>query len=108
METASDVLRELRPVTFQYRAEVNGAGDSQQYGLLAEEVAEIAPELVIYDAAGQPYSVRYHLLAPMLLNEMQKQQRVIEELKEVNTSLVERVARLEQGEQPVADVRNSP
>ena len=51
-----------------------------EYGLIAEEVAEVAPELVVYDDEGQPFSVRYHLLAPMLLNELQKQQRAIEML----------------------------
>ncbi len=84
-------------------------GKARQYGLLAEEVAEIAPELVVNDAEGLPYSVRYHLLAPMLLNEMQKQQRtidaqsdVIDELRDLKgeqrkliAALQERVERLE-------------
>jgi len=42
-------------------------------------VADVAPELVVYDDEGQPFSVRYHLLAPLLLNEVQKQQREIHE-----------------------------
>ena len=109
MAADSEVLLALSPVTFQYREEVNGAGDSRQYGLLAEEVAEVAPDLVRYDAAGAPFSVHYHLLAPMLLNEMQKQQRVIEsqgstieelrghnaEQRALISSLLERVEGLE-------------
>ena len=54
--------------------------ESRQYGLIAEEVAEVAPELVAYDEEGQPYSVRYHVLPSLLLNEMQTQQQTIETL----------------------------
>ena len=51
-----------------------------EYGLIAEEVAEVFPDLVVYDEAGLPFTVKYHVMAPMLLNEMQKQQQVIAEL----------------------------
>ena len=44
-----------------------------QYGLIAEEVAEAFPDLVVYDAEGNPFTVKYHLLSSMLLNELQKQ-----------------------------------
>ena len=83
MAGASNTLLKLRPVVFRYRQEVVGAEESElpQYGLIAEEVAEVAPELVAPDAEGRPYSVRYHELAPMLLNELQEQQRTIEELR---------------------------
>ena len=49
-----------------------------EYGLIAEEVAEIYPELVVRDTDGQPSGVRYHVLPAMLLNELQRQQRLIE------------------------------
>jgi hypothetical protein len=78
MGEASDVLAKLHPVTFRYREEVAGGDDSQQYGLIAEEVAQVAPDLVATGADGRPFSVHYHLLAPMLLNEVQEQQRTIE------------------------------
>jgi len=80
MGESSDVLAKLRPVRFHYREKVVGEANAwvPQYALIAEEVAEVAPELVAPDAHGQPYSVRYHVLAPMLLNEFQKQQRTIE------------------------------
>ncbi len=79
MATASSVLMDLRPVTFLYRAKVGGANDERQYGLVAEQVAQVAPDLVRFDEEGNPFSVHYEQLAPMLLNEMQKQQRTIEE-----------------------------
>jgi hypothetical protein len=76
MGEASDMLMKLRPVEFRYREDVADA-DEVQYGLIAEEVEEIAPELVTRDSDGQIYAVRYHLLPPLLLNEVQKQQRTI-------------------------------
>jgi TolA-binding protein len=51
----------------------------RQYGLIAEEVAEVMPELVQFSAAGEAETVRCHFLAPLLLNELQKQQQRIEE-----------------------------
>jgi hypothetical protein len=79
MEDASDVVRKLRPVTFHYTEAAVGAEGAQatQYGLIAEEVAEVAPELVATGADGKPYSVKYHVLPALLLNEIQKQERVI-------------------------------
>ena len=90
MEDTSQVLMELRPVAFRYREDVVGEADAKvdQYGLIAEEVAKVAPELVAYDDAGQPYSVRYHVLPAMLLNEVQKQQQLI-------AAMAARIERLE-------------
>ena len=73
MGASTGKLDELRPVTFQYKTDPHGA---RQYGLIAEEVAKVYPELVVRDAKGQMISVRYDELAPMLLNEVQKQQRI--------------------------------
>jgi hypothetical protein len=67
-------LGQLRPVTFRLKTEPHGA---LQYGLIAEEVAKVYPELVIRDDKGRIYGVRYDELAPMLLNEVQQQQRKI-------------------------------
>ncbi len=78
MAADSSVLMDLRPVTFLYHDEVGGANDERQYGLIAEEVAKVAPDLVRWDDEGKPFSVQYEQLAPMLLNEVQKQQRTIE------------------------------
>jgi hypothetical protein len=78
MDEASAGLGKLRPVTFRYKAEPANDSRSIEYGLIAEEVAEIYPELVVLDKDGQPTGVRYHVLPAMLLNELQRQQRVIE------------------------------
>jgi hypothetical protein len=80
MGDASDVLMRLRPVTFRYTEDAVGAEDAKtpQYGLIAEEVASVAPELVAQDLDGRPYSVKYHELPALLLSHAQKQQRTIE------------------------------
>ena len=84
MGDASDVLMKLRPVVFRYREDVVGAEDSKQtqYGLIAEEVEQVAPELVAPDLEGKPYSVKYHELPALLLNELQQQRQEIAALRE--------------------------
>jgi hypothetical protein len=68
LEGVSDKLLDLRPVSFRYRNDVAEGGEAPvEYGLIAEEVAEVFPELVVDDAVGRPYTVRYQLLAPLLL-----------------------------------------
>jgi hypothetical protein len=76
----SDGLMRLRPVAFRYKPEIDPTGLTQ-YGLIAEDVAEVYPDLVVYDSDGKPETVRYHLVNALLLNEVQKQHREIEELK---------------------------
>jgi hypothetical protein len=66
-------------VSFHLKTDLNGP---VQYGLIAEEVATIYPELVIRDATGNVQGVRYEELAPMLLNEVQKQAAEIRALKQ--------------------------
>ncbi len=78
MDEASGRLIRLRPVTFRYKAEPVTGSRPLEYGLIAEEVAEIYPELVVRDTDGQPAGVRYHILPALLLNELQRQQRLIE------------------------------
>jgi hypothetical protein len=78
MGVASEGVLKLRPVTFRYKPQHDDGSRLAQYGLIAEEVAEIYPELVVLDKDGQPAGVRYHVLPAMLLNELQRQQRVIE------------------------------
>jgi hypothetical protein len=82
IEDAADAtvgLMRLRPVTFRYLA--YGPGSRLQYGLIAEEVAEVYPELVVRNEQGEPETVMYQFLAPMLLSEVQKQNAAIDELK---------------------------
>ncbi len=78
MAGASSGLMRLRPVTFHYKSDQNPAGRTLQYGLIAEEVAEVYPGLVAHSVDGQVETVLYQFLPPMLLNEYQKQQRTIE------------------------------
>jgi len=86
MGDSTSPLMKLRPVTFLYKPEYSKGHRTLQYGLIAEEVAEVYPELVAYDKDGQPYTVRYQYLAPMLLNEVQKQYRRAEQQSEIVAS----------------------
>jgi len=74
MGDASDRLMKLRPVTFRYKADSSA---TEEYGLIAEEVAKVYPELVIDNSDGKPETVEYQVLPAMLLNEVQKQSREI-------------------------------
>jgi hypothetical protein len=65
----------LRPVAFYYKQEYDETR-TRQYGLVAEEVAQVAPELVLSDKDGAPQTVRYHFVNAMLLNEVQRQRRL--------------------------------
>jgi Chaperone of endosialidase len=71
MGKASDTLYQLRPVTFRYKKDLDPKG-RRQFGLVAEEVEKIDPELVAYDKDHRPYSVRYQAISSMLLNEFLK------------------------------------
>jgi len=75
MGDSTSALMKLRPVTFLYKPEYDKGERTLQYGLIAEEVAQVYPELVAYGNDGQPYTVRYQYLSTMLLNEVQKQYR---------------------------------
>jgi hypothetical protein len=72
MGAASDALMKLRPVTFRYKQDPEGI---QQYGLVAEEVVKVYPELTVYGPDGKVQTVRYSMLSAMLLNELQKQNK---------------------------------
>ena len=80
MNQASDALLALRPVTFQYKEEIDPQG-IPQFGLIAEEVAKVNPDLVTHDANGDIYTVRYEAVSIMLLNEFLKEHRTVQELK---------------------------
>jgi len=102
MGDTSSGLMKLRPVTFRYKKAYEDGSKPVQYGLIAEEVAEVYPDLVARSADGQVESVRYQLLDPMLLNELQKQHATIVALKaqiaaqeQQNRSLEERLGRIE-------------
>jgi trimeric autotransporter adhesin len=83
MEQASEAILALKPVTFQYKSDPPSAGP--QFGLIAEEVAEVDPDLVVHDADGEVYGVRYEAVNTMLLNEFLKEHRIVQELKTIST-----------------------
>ena len=113
MGDSTNALMKLRPVTFLYKPEYDKGPRTLQYGLIAEEVAEVYPDLVAYEPDGKPYTVKYQYLTTMLLNEMQKQyhraetqaeviktqQQEIDDLKSQlrlqNAAFQERLSRLE-------------
>lgn len=68
-------LQALRPVEFVYAPAYDDGAKTRQFGLIAEEVAETMPELLVRDEAGDPQTVRYHFLPPLLLAEVQRLER---------------------------------
>ena len=78
MNDASDVLLALHPVTFQYNKDLDPQG-TPQFGLVAEEVEKVDPDLVARDNEGKTYTVRYQAINAMLLNEFLKQHQKVEE-----------------------------
>ena len=71
MDKASEALLALKPVTFRYKKEIDPAG-TPQFGLVAEDVEKVNPDLVVHDKQGKAYSVRYDQVNAMLLNEFLK------------------------------------
>jgi trimeric autotransporter adhesin len=74
MDTASEAVLALKPVTFRYKKEVDSDG-IPQFGLVAEDVEKVNPDLVVRDKEGKPYTVRYDQVNAMLLNEFLKEHR---------------------------------
>jgi hypothetical protein len=101
MDAASSVLMQLRPVTFRYKSNRDPTSRTLQYGLVAEEVAKIAPSLVARSGNGAIETVYYQFLPPMLLNEYQKQQRTI---AAQNAKLDQQTARIEALERRLAQM----
>jgi len=75
MDTVSSGLMRLRPVTFRYQKPFADGSKPIQYGLIAEEVADVYPDLVAHSADGQIETVKYQILDSMLLNELQKEHK---------------------------------
>ena len=87
MGAASHDLMRLRPVTYRYKQPFADGSKPVQYGLIAEEVAEVYPDLVAHSADGKIETVKYQVLDSMLLNELQRQQEEIRELKQALAEL---------------------
>src|SRR5262249_50524340 len=95
MDKASESILDLKPVTFRYKKELDPKG-VPQFGLVAEEVAKVNPDLVIPDEHGKPFTVRYEEVNAMLLNEFLKAHRKIQEQER----------RAQQQETTVAELRS--
>jgi hypothetical protein len=80
LDKASEAILALKPVTFRYKKEIDEAG-IPQFGLVAEEVEKVDPDLVSRDAGGKAYTVRYEAVNAMLLNEFLKEHRTVQEMK---------------------------
>ena len=117
MDKASEAILALKPVTFRYKKELDPES-IPQFGLVAEEVAKVNPDLVIADDHGKPFTVRYEEVNAMLLNEFLKEHKNTEKLEATVASLVTTVkeqaaqiqkvsARLE-ASKPASQVVNNP
>jgi Chaperone of endosialidase len=82
MDKASEAILGLKPVTFRYKEELDPE-KIPQFGLIAEEVEKVNPDLVVRDEEGKLMTVRYEAVNAMLLNEFLKEHRKVQELKEV-------------------------
>jgi uncharacterized coiled-coil protein SlyX len=94
MDKASETVLALRPVTFRYKKEIEPNG-AVQFGLIAEEVEKVNPDLVVRDAHGEPYSVRYEAVNAMLLNEFLKEYRTVKEQETAISQLKSATAKQE-------------
>jgi hypothetical protein len=82
MDQTSEVILALKPVMFHYKnQDTQNAESTPQFGLIAEDVAEADPDLVVRDRDGKPFTVRYDAVNAMLLNEFLKAHRKVQELE---------------------------
>jgi len=99
MDKASEALLALKPVTFHYKTDKT---NRPEFGLIAEEVAKINPDLVVRDDNGQIYTVRYEAVNAMLLNEFLKEHRKNEDQQATISRLEKQVEALSAGLQKVS------
>ena len=103
MDNASEAILALKPVTFRYKKELDPDG-IPQFGLVAEEVEKVNPDLVLRDAEGKVYTVRYDAVNAMLLNEFLKEHRTVQQQeatiaqlnKDFQATVAQLTARLDQ------------
>ena len=95
MDKASEAILALKPVTFHYKKEIDPDG-IPQFGLVAEQVEKVNPDLVVRDAEGKVSTVRYEAVNAMLLNEFLKEHRKVEQLtKDFESKLAEQQKQIE-------------
>jgi hypothetical protein len=103
MEKISEAVLALKPVTFRYKGENSNNSSRRQFGLIAEDVAKVNPDLVVRDKNGGIYTVRYDAVNAMLLNEFLKEHRKNEEQQATITLLQKQIEALTAGLQKVSD-----
>jgi len=111
MDKASEAILALKPVSFRYKHELDPDG-IPQFGLVAEQVEKVNPDLVARDEQGKPYSVRYEAVNAMLLNEFLKEHRKVQEQdatiaqlkKDFRAAVAELTARLKQEDSKIEKV----
>jgi hypothetical protein len=110
MDKASEALFALKPVAFRYKKDIDAAG-TPQLGLVAEDVEKVNPDLVVHDADGKPYSVRYDQVNAMLLNEFLKARRQIDvQQKQIEalTAGLQKVSVQLESSKPAPQLVNNP
>ena len=107
MDRASEAILSLKPVTFRYKKELDSDA-IPQFGLVAEDVEKVNPDLVARDEQGKPYTVRYEAVNAMLLNEFLKEHRKVQEQEATVTRLESTMARQQKDFQAtVAELRSA-
>ena len=110
MDKASEAILALKPVTFHYKNELDPHG-TPQFGLVAEEVEKVNPDLVVRDGEGKPYTVRYDAVNAMLLNEFLKEHRTVQELNKQVAALtagLQKVSAQLEASKPAQQVVKNP
>src|SRR5205085_1572882 len=102
MDKASEAILALKPVTFRYKEEIDPEGIAQ-FGLVAEEVEKVNPDLITRDEDGKPTTVRYEAVNAMLLNEFLKEHRKVEGLEGIVTQQQKQIEALTATVQKVGD-----
>src|SRR6266498_1734560 len=106
MNNASETLYRLKPVTYRYKKEIDST-QSPAFGLIAEEVAEVNPDLVARNAEGRPESVHYEMVNAMLLNEFLKEHRKVQELNSTVATQLTTIADLKFNGRPATERNGS-
>jgi hypothetical protein len=101
MDKASEAVFALKPVAFRYKKEIDPALTSQ-FGLVAEEVEKVNPDLIVRDKEGKPYSVRYDQVNAMLLNEFLKEHKTVQKQGATIARLEKQIDALSTGLQKVS------
>jgi hypothetical protein len=111
MDKASEAILTLKPVTFRYKHELDPAG-TPQFGLVAEQVEKVNPDLVARDEQGKAYTVRYEAVNAMLLNEFLKEHRKVEELEatvaKLESAFKEQAAQIQKVSEQIESRKSAP